>query len=250
MGKVWYLTICNIILLLSSSIFFILIHISCVLWICYLKPYKLVGFQTKPPSALTNAKQNLISFQLWGALWCHSLTGLYWWRCAGVALRLLLEDTHKKVVFSVVGPLMLYYLIWSLSLGSTLVIFQPLFCLWTKSFSVISPPPQSAKCNFETVPKRLVSRVPQLKSPRAHMKLWPSSAAKGLTALWEWDGELYTQQEEKILLEKKILRRKHAPKFSFFINYIICIICCKHASTKTKLNISTCIKQVFITSIL
>ena len=26
--------------------------------------YKLVGFQTKPPSALTNAQQNLISFQL------------------------------------------------------------------------------------------------------------------------------------------------------------------------------------------
>ena len=29
-----------------------------------MKPYKLVGFQTKPPSALTNAQQNLISFQL------------------------------------------------------------------------------------------------------------------------------------------------------------------------------------------
>ena len=29
-----------------------------------MKPYKLVGFQTKLPSALTNGQQNLISFQL------------------------------------------------------------------------------------------------------------------------------------------------------------------------------------------
>ena len=30
-----------------------------------MKIYKLVGFQTKPPLALTNAGQNLLSFQLW-----------------------------------------------------------------------------------------------------------------------------------------------------------------------------------------
>ena len=47
-----------------------------------MKLYKIVGFQTKPPSALTNARKFFISFQL---RWHCNTSEMHWWTCRGMS---------------------------------------------------------------------------------------------------------------------------------------------------------------------
>ena len=59
-----------------------------------MKPYKLVGFQTKLASALTNAQQNLLSFQLW-----------VWW---STSLKLWMVKTFILKLHSSPGSIIIY----------------------------------------------------------------------------------------------------------------------------------------------